>query len=101
MADASVELSNWAGNHRYAASFLHHPESVDELRALAASARSLSVLNTRHSFNAIGDSEQLVALNRLAGAGEIAIDRAAMQVTVGAAVTYAQLALALQEAGLA
>ncbi|MGH2873870.1 MAG: FAD-binding protein, partial [Solirubrobacteraceae bacterium] len=82
-----MELTNWAGNHRYGASVVHRPETLDQLRALASSARSLRALGTRHTFTAMGDAEELVALDRLAGASEIAIDREAMAVTVGPAVT--------------
>lgn len=96
-----MELSNWAGNHRYNARALHHPETLDELRRLVSRASSLQALSTRHTFNAIGDAEELVAFDRLAGASEIAIDRDAMRVRVGPAVTYAQLAEALEPAGLA
>jgi xylitol oxidase len=96
-----VELTNWAGNHRYGATVVHRPGTLDELRALASSARSLRALGTRHTFTAIGDAEELVALDRLAGAAEIAIDRDAMTVTAGPAVTYAMLAETLEGGGLA
>jgi alditol oxidase len=99
--EASAELSNWAGNYRYGATVVHHPETLDELRRLAATLPSLRALGTRHTFTAIGDAEQLVALDRLAAAAEIAIDRERMTVTVGPAVTYAQLAEELEAAGLA
>jgi xylitol oxidase len=96
-----LELTNWAGNHRYLATVLHRPETLDQLRRLASEARSLRALGTRHTFNAIGDSDELVALDRLAGAEEIVLDRSALTVTVGPAVTYAQLADALEAGGLA
>jgi len=99
--EASAELSNWAGNYRYSATVVHHPETLDELRRLAATLPSLRALGTRHTFTGIGDAEQLVALDRLAAAAEIAIDRERMTVTVGPAVTYAQLAEELEAAGLA
>ena len=99
--EASAELSNWAGNHRYSATAVHHPETLDELRRLASTLPSLRALGTRHTFTAMGDAGQLVALDRLAGAAEIAIDREQMTVTVGPAVTYAQLAEKLEADGLA
>ena len=101
MTETDSELTNWAGNHRYRARALHRPETLDQLRALLSRARSLQALSTRHTFSAIGDADELVAVDRLAGAGDIAIDREAMTVTVGPAVTYAQLAEALEPAGLA
>ena len=96
-----MELTNWAGNYRYHATALHHPETLDELRRVLSAAPSVQALSTRHTFSAIGDAEELVALDRLAGAGDIEIDREAMTVTVGPAVTHAQLAEALEGVGLA
>jgi alditol oxidase len=101
MTEASAELSNWAGNYRYSATLVHHPETLDELRRLAATLPSLRALGTRHTFTGMGDAAELVALDRLAGADEIAIDAERMTVTVGPAVTYAQLAEELEPAGLA
>ncbi|MFZ1994071.1 MAG: D-arabinono-1,4-lactone oxidase, partial [Solirubrobacteraceae bacterium] len=56
-------------------------------------------LGSRHSFTSIGDAHELIALDRLAD--EITIDRDARTVTVPAATTYAELAEALNRAGLA
>ena len=102
MTEAPVELTNWAGNYRYRARTVHHhPQTLPQLRRLAASLTSLHVLGTRHTFTGMGDADDLIALDRFAGAGLISIDRERMEVTVGAGVTYAQLATALQAAGLA
>ncbi|WP_249011899.1 D-arabinono-1,4-lactone oxidase [Conexibacter sp. DBS9H8] len=97
----SGPLTNWAGNHTYAASTVHTPHSVSELAALLGHADQLRVLGTRHSFTAIGDAATLVRLDRLPEAGQIRIDAAAMTVTIGPCVTYAQLTAALHRAGLA
>ncbi len=94
-------LLNWSGNHRYRAGVVHRPESADELRAIVARGDSLQALGTRHTFTSIGDAAALIALDRLPGAREIAIDRAGMTVSVGPAVTYAALAQALNQKGLA
>ena len=94
-------LTNWAGNYRYGAKAVHHPETLDALRRLASGRRSVRILGTRHTFTGIGDAEELVALDRLAGADEIAIDVDEMTVAVGPAVSYAQLAEALEGARLA
>jgi xylitol oxidase len=101
MTEASAELSNWARNYRYSATVVHHPETLDELRRLTSTLPSLRALGTRHTFTAMGDAEELVALDRLAGAADIYIDRERMTITVGPAVTYAQLAEKLEAAGLA
>ena len=41
---------NWAENFAYRATRIHHPATLDEVRALAASAKSLRVVGSRHSF---------------------------------------------------
>jgi len=96
-----VSLTNWAGNQRYAAAELVRPRTSDELRRIVADAKSLRILNTRHTFNQIADSDMLVSLDELRGAADIQVDWTELTVTVGPAVTYAQLAEALQEQGLA
>ena len=101
MTGTSGGLTNWAGNHSYRAGELHHPRTLDELRRIVATARSLRVLGTRHTFSDIGDASSLVALDGLRGCDEIAIDHDAATVTVGPTVTYAQLTPRLDAAGLA
>jgi xylitol oxidase len=97
-----AELQNWSGSYRYAAAAVHRPESVGELaRLLAGATGTLRVLATRHTFSAIGDGDELIALDRLPGARAIEIDSDAMTVTVGPDVTYAMLADALNARGLA
>jgi xylitol oxidase len=99
---ARAQLSNWSGSHHYRATTLARPESLDELATLLThSIDTVQVLATRHAFTAIGDADTLVALDRLHGADAIVIDPAARTATVGPAVTYAQLAQALSQAGLA
>jgi len=92
---------NWAGNYTYRASEICRPASLDELQSLAALRSSLHAVATRHSFTGIGDAETLVALDRLPGSDSIVVDRGAMTATVGAAVTYAQLAVTLNRERLA
>jgi alditol oxidase len=57
------------------------------------------VLGSRHSFTDVGDSAELVSLERLPA--DVVIDRERMTVTVGAGVTYGELAGALNDEGLA
>jgi xylitol oxidase len=57
------------------------------------------VLGSRHSFNDVADSEELLSLDRLPS--EIAVDRAAGSVSLGAAVRYGELAEVLNAEGLA
>jgi len=102
IAETSPGLVNWSGSHHYQASELYRPETVEEVQSLVAGARgTLQVLGTRHTFSAVGDADGLISLERLRGAHAIGIDAAAGTATVGPAVTYAELAAALNEQGLA
>jgi alditol oxidase len=95
-------MLNWSGSHRYSASELYRPRSVEELRALIAGAPgTLQVLATRHTFSAFGDADALVSLDRLPEAHAIKIDASSLTATVGPAVTYAELAQALTAQGFA
>jgi xylitol oxidase len=90
---------NWSGNYQYRATTVHHPASRDELRRLVAAAPRVHALGSRHSFTAIADAAELIALDRI---GErVTIDRETRTVTVPAATTYAELAGSLNSAGLA
>jgi alditol oxidase len=94
-----VAERNWAGNVDYTPARIHQPTSVEELAAIVAAAPKIHVLGTRHSFNAIADSTELVSLRRLPA--EIDVDRGARTVTCPAAMTYGALAGALRADGLA
>jgi xylitol oxidase len=91
--------TNWSGNHVYRARVVHRPSSLEELQELVAGARDLRVLGSRHSFTAIGDAAELVALDRLPG--EITVDAAARTVSSPGHITYAELAQVLDSAELA
>jgi xylitol oxidase len=101
VAPVGAAGTNWSGNYTYRAGQLQRPHSIDDLRRVVAAGPNLQVRGTRHSFTSIGDAAALIVLDRLDGAAEIVIDRAAMSVSVGPAVTYATLADALNREGLA
>jgi xylitol oxidase len=93
-------LTNWAGNHAYAARDLHEPGSLDALHELVRRSGSLRVLGSRHSFNDIADTTgDLVSLARLPRVFEL--DRAASTVTVDGGVRYGELCGPLHAAGFA
>ncbi|WP_314148576.1 FAD-binding protein [uncultured Leifsonia sp.] len=94
-----VEL-NWAGNYEYRAARIAAPGSVDELRELVASSRSVRALGSRHSFNDLADSDDLL-ISTAGLPAAIRIDEAASTVTVGGGVRYGDLARELQAAGWA
>ena len=91
---------NWAGNLAYRAKELLYPTSLEQLRDLVRAAQSVRVLGSRHSFNDIADTgELMISLAKMPA--EITIDPQAMSVRVSAGITYGQLADVLQEAGFA
>lgn len=92
--------TNWAGNHRYRAKRFARPGNVDELAALLTSSPAVRLIGSRHSFNDIADSDDLV-ISTAGLPSDISIDAGARAVTVGAGVRYGDLARALNEAGWA
>lgn len=90
---------NWAGNYTYRAAVMHSPETIEEARSLVAAAARLRVLGTRHSFNDIADSAELLSLSRLPS--DVTIDRAAATVTCAAGMRYGDLADVLRGEALA
>ncbi len=91
--------SNWAGNYTYCATGWHDPATLDELRRVVADAGRIRVIGSRHSFNDIADSVELVSLHELPH--NVVIDRERATVTCSAAITYGALAVVLDDAGLA
>lgn len=91
---------NWAGNLAYGAKDLLYPTSIKQLRELVHAANSVKVLGSRHSFNDIADTgEMMISLAKMPT--EINIDPQAMSVRVSAGITYGALADVLQDAGFA
>ena len=91
---------NWAGNLAYRAKELLYPTSLEQLRDVVHAAKSVKVLGSRHSFNDIADTgELMISLAKMPA--EITIDPQAMTVRVSAGITYGALADVLQEAGFA
>ena len=101
MSRTNLPLTNWAGNLTYAASRVHQPESLSELRRLVAGARQIRAFGSRHPFSPVADTTgELVSLHRLPHA--VTIDTAGEAVaTVTAGMTYVEVAAELQKAGFA
>jgi xylitol oxidase len=89
-------MRNWAGNYRYRAERIHQPSSLDELREIVAAAPRIRVLGSRHSFNAIADSDELVSLAGLPA--DVVVEQGT--VSFGAGLTYGDLAKALAPHGV-
>ena len=91
--------TNWAGNYTYRAGRLHRPTTLEQVREIVAAAARVRVVGSRHSFTDIVDSAELLTLDDLPA--DPVVDRAASTVSVGASVTYGELAEVLNAEGVA
>jgi xylitol oxidase len=102
---APAAEKNWAGNYRYGASRLHRPATLAQVQEIVASARHVHVLGSRHSFNGIADSAELISLEAMTAEttlpANIAVDLEAGTVSMGGGVKYGELAEILRDAGAA
>ncbi len=89
---------NWARNYRYQGR-IERPDSVDALRAVLSSSQKVGFLGSRHSFNAIADSDVLVDMRSLPESIEIDVGRRTAVVSGG--TTYGTLARELDRHGMA
>jgi len=91
---------NWAGNVTFAAARFHRPASLPQLQRLVARSTRVRALGTGHSFSPLADTPgDLVCVAGLPRV--IEVDTAGAAVTLSAGLTYAEVAVALQEAGRA
>src|SRR5436305_14072618 len=90
---------NWAGNYTYRAQKLHRPTMIEQVQEIIANAASVHVLGSRHSFNDIADSSELLSLENLPA--EVIVDHEAQTVSLSGGVKYGNLAKALNEEGVA
>ncbi len=81
--------TNWAGNYTFHADHLLRPKTVEGVQAAVKSCSTLKALGARHSFNGIADNPENQISPYL---DQIVIDKNARTVTVGAGVTYGELA---------
>ena len=92
--------ANWAGNLAYRSERIAEPRSISEVQDLIAGARSVRPLGTRHSFNTIAESSELLISTAGLTIAPV-IDATNRTVTVGAGTRYGDLATVLQDAGWA
>ena len=93
-------LTNWAGNVAFAPAALHQPAALAELQALVRGARSLKVVGSAHSFNALASPARagaMVSLARL-DLGPPVVDAASGVCWVPGRCTYAALVAHLERA---
>jgi alditol oxidase len=90
---------NWAGNYTYRAEKLHRPSTIEQVREIIANAPGVRVLGSRHSFNDIADSSELVTLESMPM--DVVVDHAANTVSFNAALRYGELVETLSAEGVA
>jgi alditol oxidase len=90
---------NWAGNYTYQARKLHRPSTIEQAQEIIANAPHVRVLGSRHSFNDIADSSELITLRALPR--NVVVDHEANTVSFNAAMTYGELVEALRVEGVA
>jgi xylitol oxidase len=92
--------TNWSANHAYRAARIEAPSTVEEVQELVAGSTAVRALGTRHSFNPIADSaDLLLSTANLTFAPHI--QEHERLVTVGAGMRYGDLASELQRHGWA
>jgi xylitol oxidase len=91
--------TNWAGNYTYNTKNLDIANTVEDVKHNIRSHSHLKALGARHSFNGIADStEDQISLKHF---DQIELGAKAKTVTVGAGVTYGQLAPYIDSRGYA
>jgi xylitol oxidase len=85
---------NWAGNYAYRARKLHRPSTIEQAQEIIANAPHVRVLGSRHSFNDIADSSELITLEVLPR--NVVVDHEASTVSLNAAMAYGELVEALR-----
>ena len=65
MTETHAPERNWAGTYTYRAQKLHRPTTMEQVQQIVATAASVHVLGSRHSFNDIADSSELLSLENL------------------------------------
>jgi xylitol oxidase len=91
--------SNWAGNYTYRAKKLHRPSTIEQVQEIVASTPRVRVLGSRHSFNDIADSSELITLETIPP--DVVVNRAANKVSFNAALKYGELVETLNAEGVA
>ncbi|TME14052.1 MAG: FAD-binding protein [Chloroflexi bacterium] len=99
MTEMHAPERNWAGNYTYRAQKLHRPTTIEQVQEIVANAASVHVLGSRHSFNDIADSSELISLENLPA--DVVVDHQAHTVSLGGDVKYGNLAKTLNEEGVA
>jgi xylitol oxidase len=94
-----MALTTWAGSYTFGAPRLVEADSVEQVQdAVRTRAGRVRALGTRHSFHDIADTDgTLISVTGIDPAPELS----GGEVTVGGGIRYGELALWLEERGLA
>ncbi|GEO04591.1 putative xylitol oxidase [Adhaeribacter aerolatus] len=98
MSDYSI--LNWAGNITFSTNKIYFPQTVEEVQALVKQHARLKVLGSRHCFNRIADSSD-VLLSTKELHKVVSLDSQAHTVTVEGGIKYGELAPYLAKNGYA
>jgi xylitol oxidase len=90
---------NWAGNYTYRAEKLHRPSTIEQAQEIITRAPSVRVLGSRHSFNDIADSSELITLEAMPT--DVVVDHATNTISFNAALKYGELVETLSAEGVA
>ena len=89
-------MRNWSSTVEYRAAGFEQPGTVEQLQEVVARTPRIRALGTRHSFNAIADTEG-VLVTTTGIAPEFELDAARRVVRVGSGTRYAALATFLTD----
>src|SRR3712207_3594136 len=90
---------NWAGNYTYRAEKLYRPSTIEQAQEIIAGAPAVRVLGSRHSFNDIADSSELITLEAMPT--DVVVDHATNAISFNAALKYGELVETLSAEGVA
>ncbi len=99
MAEEQALERNWAGTYTYQAEKVHQPTTIEQVQEIVAKADSVHVLGSRHSFNNIADSMELISLENLPD--DVVVDHEAHTVSFSGDMKYGNLANILKDEGVA
>ena len=99
MTETQAPERNWAGNYTYQAEKLHRPTTIEQVQHIISKAASIRVLGSRHSFNDIADSSELISLENLPA--DVVVDHKAQTVSFGGWMKYGNLIKILNDEGVA
>ena len=99
MTNTHTPERNWADTYTYQAKKLHRPATMEQVQEIVSRAASVHVLGSRHSFNDIADSTELLSLENLPA--DVVVDHQAHTISCSGGVTYGHLVKTLQDEGVA